>query len=195
MELAKQKGVTLIELLVYITIMLMVFSMGYDFIVRGFTSTTFSSEQEEAIDNARKTVEILSEEIRGANNSDNGSYPIETMDEQEFIFYSDIDDDDSMEKIRYYIDTTDNTVKKVLTPAGPSSDYSGASETSTVASYVNNVSEPLFLYFDRNGDESSVINDVRMVGIQVKINVTPERAPNDYYVETNVHLRNLKDNL
>lgn len=188
-----QLGVTLIELLVYITILLMLMTMGYEYITKGFVATTFSSEQEEAIDNARKAIEKISEELRGANESENGSYPIDFFDENEIVFYSDINDDDSMEKIRYYI--AGNQLKRDLTASGPSDDYSGTAETSLVASYINNQSEPFFYYYDNNGTQTDIKNNIRMIGINIKVNVTPDRAPNDYYVETNIHLRNLKDNL
>lgn len=189
-----QSGFTLMEVMVYMAIFAMVGTMGYEFIVYGFKNTTFADEQEEAIDNARKAEEILSEEIRGANNSDNGSYPLATTTDFELVFYADINDDNSMEKIRYYINGT-TTLMKELTMAGASHDYSAAPSVTTVANYLNNLTEPLFLYYDRNNLETDTINNIRMIGISLKINVTPTRAPNDYYVTTNAHLRNLKDNL
>lgn len=192
--LSQKTGFTLMEAMIYIAIFGMIGTMGYEFIVQGFRATTFSDEQEEAIDNARRAEEILSEEIRGANNSDNGSYPLATTTDFELIFYADINDDNSMEKIRYFISATTSLMKE-LTMAGASRDYSSVPTVTKIADYLNNQTEPLFIYYDRNNVETDIINDIRMIGISVKVNVTPTRAPNDYYVITNVHLRNLKDNL
>jgi prepilin-type N-terminal cleavage/methylation domain-containing protein len=189
----KKSGFTLIELLVYMAIFGMVGTMGYEFIIQGFRDTTFSSEQEEAVDNARRAEEVLSKEIRGANNSDNGYYPLATTTDQELVFYADINDDNSMEKIRYYINGT--SLMKSLTMSGATHNYSSTPTVTKIADYLNNGTEPLFIYYDRNNAETDIINNIRMIGISVKINVTPTRAPNDYYVITNVHLRNLKDNL
>jgi hypothetical protein len=63
-----------------------------------------------------------------------------------------------------------------------------------VADYVNNLSSPIFKYYDSDLNETTNINDVRSVGVSLKINVTPERAPYDYILESDVQLRNLKDN-
>lgn len=190
---SNQKGVTLIELLVYIMIFGMVVTMGSEFIINGFKATTFSAEQEEAVDNARKATEIMGEEIRGANNSDNGSYPIITAADQELAFYSDINDDGSMERIHYYI--TGTKLTKAVTLSGTANDYSGTPTITQIADYLNNQTEPLFFYFDRDNTETDVINNIRLIELKVKINVTPSRAPNDYYVESDINLRNLKDNL
>lgn len=180
-------------MLVYIGIFLILGTMTMDYIVQGFKSTTFSDEQEEAIYQARKSIEIVSEEIRGANNSDNGSYPLALIADQEIIFYSDINDDGSMERLRYYISGTN--LMRDETASGPADDYSVAPVSREVGRYINNQTEPLFIYYDRNSAETSVINNIRMIGINIKINVTPWRAPNDYYVATDINLRNLKDNL
>ena len=67
--------------------------------------------------------------------------------------------------------------------------------TTTIASYVNNQEEAIFTYYDNSYNETGLINNVRLINIKLKINVTPERAPMDYTVETDVTLRNLKDNL
>lgn len=165
-----------------------------DFMVQGLKSTAFNEEQEEAINQARKAAEIIGEEIRGANNSDNGSYPLALANDHEIIFYSDADDDDSMEKIRYYIYNGTIIMREKIV-SGPSRDYLQTPSAREVARYLNNQSEPLFIYYGRNGLETDIINEIRMIGINIKINVTPWRSPNDYYVATDINLRNLKDNL
>ena len=45
-------------------------------------------------------------EIREARTSDDGSYPIEKARDKEFIFYSDIDKDGEVERVRYFLGTT-----------------------------------------------------------------------------------------
>ncbi len=190
-----KNGYTLVEILVVVFIMMMALFVGADYIINGFRSTTFNIEQEDAIVNARNAVNIFTKEIRGANTSDNGSYTLDTIADQEFIFYSDINDDNSMEKVRYYLDSGDNELMKDVIAAGPARDYSQATTTSIIARYINNQSEPIFTYYDSNGATTTAIIDVRMIGISLKVNVTPSRAPNDYYIVANVTLRNLKSNL
>ncbi len=191
--LNKKTGFTLIETMVVMSILLFVFFVGYEFIVRGLRATTFGSEQETAIQNARRGMEIMTKEIRGANNSERGDYPLSTVENDDFVYYSDIDDNGQMERVRYFLD--DTSLKKVATPPGPADDYNMPSATTTIAEYVNNQAEAIFTYYDNNYAETDDLDSIRLINIKLKINVTPERAPNDYYVETDVHLRNLKDNL
>jgi prepilin-type N-terminal cleavage/methylation domain-containing protein len=186
-------GFTLMEISIAMAIFLTVVLLAGDFIIKGFRSTTFGSEQETAIQNARRGMEIMTKEIRGANDSERGDYPLSTVENDDFVYYSDIDDDGQMERVRYFLD--DTLLKKVTTPPGPADDYNMLSATTTIAEYVNNQAEAIFTYYDNNYIETGDLDSIRLINIKLKINVTPERAPNDYYVETDVNLRNLKDNL
>lgn len=186
-------GFTLMEISIAMAIFLTVALLAGDFIIKGFRSTTFGSEQETAIQNARRGMEIMTKEIRGANDSERGDYPLSTVEDDDFVYYSDIDDDGKMERVRYFLD--DTLLKKVTTPPGPADDYNMLSATTTISEYVNNQAEAIFTYYDNNYIETGDLDSIRLINIKLKINVTPERAPNDYYVETDVNLRNLKDNL
>lgn len=186
-------GFTLMEISIAMAIFLTVALLAGDFIIKGFRSTTFGSEQETAIQNARRGMEIMTKEIRGANGSERGDYPLSTVENDDFVYYSDIDDDGQMERVRYFLDNT--LLKKITTPPGPADDYNMPTATTTIAEYVNNQAEAIFTYYDDNYIETGDLDSIRLINIKLKINVTPERAPNDYYVETDVNLRNLKDNL
>ena len=188
-----QTGFTLMEILISMSIFVLIFILGGNFIIYGLRWTTFGTEQETAIYTARRAMEIMVKEIRGANNSEQGDYPLNTIEKDDFIFYSDVEYDGEMERIRYVLDGSE--LKKVVTQPGPADDYSLPGATTTIAAYVNNQEEPVFVYYDSDNVETTDIDSVRLIGIILKINVTPERAPNDYYVETDVHLRNLKSNL
>ena len=73
--------------------------------------------------------------------------------------------------------------------------YDLSISTTTISKYVNNQLEPLFYYYDNNGITTTVINEIRRIKFSIKINVTPNIVPNDYYLESDITLRNLKDNL
>jgi len=170
-----------------------VFVLGANYIITGFKTSRFASEQETAIQYARKATEIMAKELRGANSSEQGAYPLDTTEAQNLIFFSDTDDDGETEKIRYHINGSQ--LFKTTTEPGPTNDYSSLPVTETIAEYVNNQAENLFTYYDSNNATSTSINSIRLIKTSIKINVTPGIAPNDYYVETSVQLRNLKDNL
>lgn len=189
----QKKGYTLIEVLIVITIIGFIGSLILNFTVSGFKLTRFESEQAEAVKQARDVMDIMKKEIRGANASAKGDYTLSLINSDEFEFYSDINDDDIYEKVHYYND--DTQMKKEVINPGLSNNYDGTSTISVIAEYVNNQAEPIFTYFDSNYNETANITDVRLINIRFKINVTPEIAPADIYVETDVTLRNLKSNL
>lgn len=189
----KNKGFSLVEVTVVIAIMTIIFILGGNFIITGFRSTTFGSEQTDAVDNGRKALESLTLDVREAIMSERGDYALNTIEDQNFVWFGDIDNDGAVEMIRYFLENT--SLKRIVTEPGDSNNYDGSVSTSTIASHINNQAEPIFYYYDSNNATTSVINNVRLVNIVLKMNVTPEIAPNDYYIETDVHLRNLKDNL
>lgn len=192
-NLLNKKGFSLIELLIVISILGVISTLILDFVVLSFKATRFEAEEAEAIKNARDGMNTMKMEIRGANSSAQGDYPLSTIDDQEFIFFSDIDKDDLYERVRYYLD--DLELKKDVTKPGPSNNYTGTTTTITIANYVNNQDEAIFKYYSSEHTITDNINQTRLININLKINVTPEIAPADVYVETDVTLRNLKSNL
>jgi len=188
-----KKGFTLIELMIALSIMVIIFIIGSEFIVKSFKSLTFTSEQDTAIQNARKIMEKVTKEIRECANSERGDYPISEIGDQTLTFYGDVDNDGSAERIHYFVQ--DSIFIKEATKAGTDKEYNSAISTSTIAEYVNNQSIPIFTYFDSNNATTTLINNVRMIKVKLRLNVTPWRAPDDYDLETNIELRNLKDNL
>jgi len=188
-----KQGYSLIEISVAISIFIFVFILGANFIIKGFQSTTFSSEQDTAVQNARRAMENLTKDIREARSSEKGDYPLSVNEEQNFIWYGDINNNGITEKIKYFL--LNSTLQRIVVEPGAGNLYSGPGATTTIAQYVNNQAEPIFTYFDANNNETDEINNIRLINVKLKINVTPERAPFDYYLETDIQLRNLKDNL
>jgi len=189
--LANLKGLTLIELTVVISIIILISFIGSDMIISGLKTTRYESEQATAVESARKSMGIMTKEIRGANTSEKGDYPIVTAQEDELTFFNDINGDNLMEKIRYYVDGT-NLIREIYLP-GDQKDYSIITASSTIATYVNNINTPIFTFYNSNSVETDIINQIRMVKTHIMINVTPTIIPNDYILESNVNLRNLKD--
>lgn len=193
------KGYSLIELVAVLSIFVILVVLSANYIIGGLRSNTFAYEQDAAVQNARKANSIMVVEVRKANQSARGDYLLDTVQPQSFVFYSDIDDDNITEKIRYFLQGS--TLKRGLIKAtGTPLQYLSANETiSTVSDYVNNQSLAIFAYYDKNNnllvDPVTYKRSIRMIELNLKINVTPSRAPLDYYVKSYIELRNLKDNL
>lgn len=194
MAVNKNKGFTLLEITVVMSIFILIFILGSNFIITVLQSTRFTSDQGEAITQARRAIDNISKDVREASRSERGDYPISYMADQNFMWYGDINNDGSAEKINYMVDSSE--LLRVVTAPGASDNYPDSEKsTTTIAHYINNQSEAIFKYYDADNNETAVINEVRLISVILKINVTPLVAPNDYYVETDIQLRNLKDNL
>lgn len=195
----KLAGFSLIEIMVVMSILVFFIMVSTDFIIQGFRSSTFAYEQSVAVQNAKKAQDIMVKEIRKANRAENGEYLLDTVLPQTFIFYSDTDADGLTEKIKYFLDN--NILKKGLTQAtgSPISYPVENEEISILSDYINNQAEPIFLYYDKNNqlvnDPTANKQNIRLIEISAKINVTPTKAPMDFYIESNIQIRNLKDNL
>mgnify|MGYP000091241680 CR=1 FL=1 len=193
-----KRGFTLIEAITTIAILIFVVAAVSALIIYTYRSQSYSFQQSSAINEARKGIETMVREIREARPGDDGSYIIEKADDFEFIFYSDIDKDEATERVRYFIDGT-NFKKGVIEPVGWPISYPADEERITILSeYVRN-SPPIFRYFDGDGNEiievPARLKDTKMMQVYLVINVNPNRAPQDFVLESNVQIRNLKTNL
>lgn len=204
-KIIDSRGVTLVEILVALGIFLLVIGMIWIFIQQSYSVQNFTLGQTMAIGEARRGVETLVKEVREALPADTGTYPIEKADDFEFIFYADYDRDAAVERVHYYLDGSD-FYKGVTEGSGDPLQYLPENEQVTIISrYVRNTAtEPVFQYYDgsysgKQTDEPlpspANVAQIRLVHINLKINIKPDQAPTDYYLESDVQIRNLKDNL
>lgn len=192
-------GFSLVEIMVSFSILIIVTVIAGNFIMQGLQSSAFGYEQDTAVSSARNILNEIGEEIRESNQSDAGDYLLDIVNEQEFSFYSNIDDDVYIEKIRYFLDN--NIFKKsVIKPSGSPLEYNVSNEViEEIAQYIENQSLAIFSYYDQDNnliaDPNSDKNKIRLIKVLLKINVTPEKMPNDYNVIMDIMIRNLKNNL
>jgi prepilin-type N-terminal cleavage/methylation domain-containing protein len=195
------KGFTLIEILVVIGITT-ILSLGAITMLRDTTFFQGVFQQGlNSVDEGRKILRPLVGEVRSATPAHNGAYALETTDAETLIFYSDIDNDDLIERVRYFID--EGTLKKgVIDPTGSPLGYTGDEQISWVIQDVANGAAPLFEYFDTDYDGTTdsltqpvTTGDVRLIQITIVIDHDPARPPAAVELTTQMTIRNLKDNL
>ena len=176
-----------------------------NFILTSYRAYNYNFQQIAAINEARRGIEIMVKEIREAKTGDDGSYPLVQAGDLQFIFYSDIDGDAATERVRYFLDGS-NLKKGVVKSSGDPPLYDVSTETISVLSqYVRNVaSEPIFTYY--NGDwpadtthnplpTLTRLSDTKLMHVYLKINVDPNRPPDNFELESDSQIRNLKTNL
>jgi len=101
-------GFTLIETLVALFVFVATMGAVSAFVVMAYRTYGYTWQQSIAIEEARRGVEVMVKEIREARSGDDGSYAIEKAGDKEFIFYSDIDKDNEVERVRYFLGTVNS---------------------------------------------------------------------------------------
>ena len=196
-------GFTIVEMLVTISVFAVASGMICSAIVFFYRTNAYTLQQSSAINSARKGIEIAVEDIREATYSDEGIYPVYGINPTSFYCYSDIDGDDSVERIRFYLTGTASTtfIKEVTNSGGDPPSYDGPEATTTIKIISENVRNndlavKIFTYYDNTGSEITDYNkvlDVSFVEIKLIVNVNPNRAPSDFELRSSTALRNYVD--
>lgn len=199
----KNNGFTLLEILIGSAIV-----VG---LVAGVMFLQFSlgSSQLEAFRNYINTSEAdaatseFVKEIRTAKQSDSGAYLLDTVDDSEIVFYSDIDYDGSAERVRYTLNGT-TLEKGIIEPTGNPIEYLQENESARILSEnVRNSSDPLFYYYNGDWPEDTINNplpggvrlsDTKSIGILLMVNSNPNISSNNYVTESSANIRTLKEN-
>lgn len=198
------KGLTLIELLVSLFVLSIIGIVGFNIQKSLFTFSdllegALSSQQE-----TRQTFNVISRELRSASPSVSGAYPLAQASSTSLAFFSDINNDELTEKIRYFLDN--GTVKKgIVYPTGTPLSYPTASEKISIM--VNNVynTSSLFVFYDNNYDGTTssqplaeppnipAISSIKLNIVVISENSQKEKLPQT--MTTQITIRNIKDNL
>lgn len=200
-------GFTVIELLVVVAIVGVIGVAVANFSGNVFFFNRYFNNSISLGDRAQKLLRPIAQEIRSASQSATGSYAIETMQANDFSFYSDVDNDGVQEKVRYYLSGT-SLMRDVTEPTGNPLTYNNTAVTTTtvVTAVVNgaNANEPVFRYYDSSytGGTSGEVNPtsgnvtaVRLVRITLFIDADVNMPPPAYVVSMLVAVRNLKQQL
>jgi prepilin-type N-terminal cleavage/methylation domain-containing protein len=195
------QGFTLIEILVStgILVILGMGLLGLQYVISKNQVTAWTSFS--SIESANNSVTQISKELRNATESDNGAYPLDTLLDSEIIFYSDVDYDNVVERVRYTL-SGNNFIRGITDPSGDPTNYDTATEkTTTISDIVRNGSDPVFYYF--NGDyptdtvnnpltQGSRIAETRYVKIYLRTNTKTGAPDEDYILEGEIKIRMLE---
>lgn len=174
-------------------------------ILASYRAYNYNFQQVAAINEARRGVETMVKEIREARYGDDGSYPIKEAGDFYFIFFSDIDSDNAIERVRYFLDGSDFK-KGVIEPTGNPPQYVLDNETVSIlsSSVRNGTSTKFFTYYNGDWPADKVNNplstltrltDTKLMHVYLIVNVDPSRPPDNFVLESDVQIRNLKTNL
>ena len=199
------RGFTLLEVIVgiFLAAIMVLLIVGLQRFVG--EAYRFSFEEMQAVEEVRSGVDLMLKEIREAKPAENGSYPLVKADDQELIFYADVDQDGAAERVRYFL-AGEELKKGVVQPTDtiPVEYPLEEEEISVVASYIRNGADPIFYYYNQDWplitdgnplDTPSRLKDTKYMRVFLRVNVNPGRIPQDFELSSGTQLRNLKTNL
>ena len=197
------RGFSLVELLISIAIITLMTFIVSTFQKDVFTLNYSLQNSLNAQLDARHLIKIMVAEIRKTTSPSTGAYPIELASSTGVTFYTDVNNNGVIDKVRYFL--SNKTIKKgVITPTGSPLTYNPANEvlSTLINDFVASSTLPLFQYYTSNyaGTSSPLtipvnIPSIRLVKITITIDKDPARSPAQIIVTSSVTLRNLKDNL
>lgn len=199
-------GFTLIEIIVAVAIF-SVLSVG----VVALISNIFTGSNQQAglladTDQARKLAFRFTGEVRNITTASTGAYALNTTADQQLIFYSNIDTDTNIERIRYYIQNG-KLYRGVIEPTGnPLTYVSGNEITTAIQNNLGNGTAPLFYYYGDTYDGTPAtaipltqpvnVTAVRFIELNLMVlNKAGVSNANTYTITGGGAIRNLKTNL
>jgi prepilin-type N-terminal cleavage/methylation domain-containing protein len=192
----KLKGMTLVELLVAIGIMLIVTNgMAVLFYV-AWTSQSYQLKLGQASFFASRGLSSVIRDIRQAQQGQDGSYLLQSGSDSDIVFFGNIDSDDEVERIHYYLDS--GSLYRGITDPSGTAPYSypvgDGSVTAVSGNVVNTAADIVFEYYDGNATLLATPvapGSVRMVGVRLLVDVDPFSSPIPVTVESITTMRNL----
>lgn len=168
------------------------------FIYQGEVSSSFTTAQ-----NAQVILKTMLTELREMAPGADGSYALINAGSTTVSFFSDSDNDGTEEQITYSLIGT-TLYKAIIQPSGNPPTYSitNQSTTTLLTSVRNGFVTPVFQYFDTNYNGTSTpltqpvtTTAVRLVKVNVTLDMDPNRSPAPITYTVQANLRNLKSNL
>lgn len=199
-SLGKKAGFTLIEILVSSAILVVLGSgfLALQYVLGENRVTAWVSYQ--AIEDANRSLSLITKELRNATQSETGAYPLDTTSDQEIIFYTDYDFDSTVERVRYILSGTE-LIKGVVEPFGNPAIYDLDSEkTKILTTIIRNESDPVFYYYNADWPQDTINNpliaadriaETRHVKIILNSNPNPNLPDLEYKLESEVKIRML----
>lgn len=196
-----QQGITLVETVVMIGVYVVLLLAITESIFSLYQNNAYSIAQADEVDNARRGVIQWHRDVKEMVIGEDGTYPVAVINPHRFGYYSDTDQDESVEYVEYVLSTT--TLRKfTYNASGDPLTYSTTTPDSEeiLSLYVQNIVQATstFFYYDTAHTQlssTSPIIDVRFIRMQLIVNIDPLKSPGEFMLRSSIAPRNLKDNL
>ena len=199
-----KNGFSLVEVIIALGIFTLLGLTAVWFFVDSLRMSRVIGDQLAAQTEGRRVLREILDEVRRAEPSSIGAYPIEAATTNTFIFFANVDADNYRERVRYWISGTD-LFRGSIKPSGVPLQYLPQDEqVVTLAHDIANsrLNLPLFTYYDQyyRGAQPPLAQpvtttDIRVVQIEFELEKNPNQIPVPVRVRSSVMIRNLKANL
>lgn len=160
------RGQTLFEVIIVMALLTLVLGMVYEGIDAATNAISGSGARLQNLDEARVLMAVTTKDMRTATRLQAGTSPFVLANKREVIFYANLNNDGSGSTVvangprlvRIYVDASSEVIEQVTKPDAssvpPAYTYNGAATNRFVGRYIANAaSNPIFRYYDSNGNE------------------------------------------
>lgn len=102
-EQQDKKGFTLIETIVTVLIFTLSIGAAAGVVIHLYSVHDYTYQQAQAIKEARRGVRTMIKELRETEVAETGAYAIARAEDYKLVFYSNVDKDEAIEKVKYYL--------------------------------------------------------------------------------------------
>lgn len=195
---------TLVEMMVSISIFSIAI-IGFSILfIRSWKVNSYTIEMGQSSFVVSRSVDNLVTYLRKIRQGDNGAYAIELADDNELIVYSDYDKSGDADRLHIYLENSQLKMGVTKPIDGIPKIYpTGDQQTIILAErIVNTPADPIFYYYDEKYPSAENIDPiatpaniakVRLMKIFLKINIDPNRDPDNVEMQSFVEFRNLND--
>ncbi|MFT5036631.1 MAG: type II secretory pathway pseudopilin PulG [Candidatus Azotimanducaceae bacterium] len=199
---ADASGMTLVEVIFVVALFSMLMFVISDSVDTLYKANENTISQAYQIDSAQRGIGVFVKDLREMTFADNGAYPVVILEEHILGFYSDIDQDDSVEYIEFELVATTTFVKRIYNASSTSGTgyETTPDETIVISRYIQNSEQATstFYYFDNAGNQvvgAAAAADVRYITARLIVDIDPSREPKEFILRSSAALRNLNENL
>jgi len=194
-------GMSLVELVMIVGIYTILMLAVTGSIAELYRQNSYAMSQANEVENARRGMTQWNRDVKEMTTAEDGTFPIAVIEAHRLGYYSDTDQDESVEYIEYILagtTLTKYTYNAVGTPA--IYDKTTPDSLEVLSLYVQNIGDGIntFEYFDNAGTQlnaTSPLINVRYITAQIVVNIDPIRTPDEFLLKSSIAPRNLKDNL
>lgn len=165
-----KKSFTLIELTFFMLIISFILFVFLLFVINLSNANVYLVFSLGSYSDVNSALAQLKKELKSAEESNIGHYPLELVSSTSIIFYSDFNGDGLVERIRYFLDG-EELKRGIVVPTGNPLSYNLNQEK--IQTLVKNLipNQKIFTFYDENLNETLDIAKIKVIKANLKVKI------------------------